>query len=140
MAGSSRGTEKLELPSRCDVLERVDELTLLHAVEAGFDEHAAMEIAIAAIEAATNAIVHGNERREAAPFSVQYTWEPGTIEIVVHDEGKGFDLSCVIDPTDPEHCMETSGRGIFIMREVMDSVEFDMSSEGGTTVTMRRSV
>jgi anti-sigma regulatory factor (Ser/Thr protein kinase) len=140
MAGSSSGTETLELPSSCDVLERVDELTLKHASEAGFDENAAMEIAIAAIEAATNAIVHGNERRVDELFTVEYRWGPGTIEIEVHDGGEGFDLTCVVDPTDPEHCMETSGRGIFIMREVMDTVEFDTSKETGTTVIMRRSV
>lgn len=140
MPGPSSGTERLELPSHCNVLERVDELTLRHASQAGFDQKSAMEIAIAAIEAATNAIVHGNRRREETPFTVEYSWEPGSIEIVVHDEGEGFDLSCVIDPTDPEHCMETSGRGIFIMREVMDTVEFEMSPEEGTTVTMKRSL
>jgi len=140
MAGPSSGTERLEFPSTCDVLERVDELTLKHATEAGFDETAAMEIAIAAIEAATNAIVHGNERREETLFSVEYAWEPGSIEITVHDSGRGFDLACVADPTDADHCMGTSGRGIFIMREVMDSVEFDMSGGSGTTVTIKRSV
>jgi serine/threonine-protein kinase RsbW len=139
MAPSS-GTERVELPSNCDVLERVDQLTIKHAREAGFDEQAAMEIAIAAIEAATNAIVHGNRRQETVPFSVAYSWRPGTIEIVVHDEGQGFDLACLVDPTDPEHCMETSGRGIFIMREVMDAVEFEMSDESGTTVKLSRSV
>ncbi|MBD3367798.1 MAG: hypothetical protein GF405_06450 [Candidatus Eisenbacteria bacterium] len=140
MPDASSGTERLEFPSRCDVLEQVDEATLLHATEAGFDEQSAMEIAIAAIEAATNAIVHGNDRREDVRFSVEYAWRPGEISIVVHDAGEGFDLACVADPTDPEHCMETSGRGIYIMREVMDTVEFDMSPEAGTTVTMKRSV
>jgi anti-sigma regulatory factor (Ser/Thr protein kinase) len=57
---------------------------------------------------------------------------------MVHDEGPGFDMSCLGDPTDPDKCMRCSGRGIYIMRQVMDSVEFDMSD--GTTVTMTKGV
>ena len=96
-------------------------------------------VAMAAIEAVTNAVLHGNAECGGDEVKVRYDWEPGKFTITVHDEGKGFDLGCIPDPTDPTRCMASSGRGIYIMREVMDSVEFEMSDECGTTVTMVKS-
>jgi serine/threonine-protein kinase RsbW len=136
MSGAPSGTEEVVLPSELEVLESVDESTLKYSQLAGIDEGTASMIAIAAIEAVTNAVLHGNAETGGTEVRVRYDWEPGQITITVSDQGKGFDLSCVHDPTDPERCMASSGRGIYIMREVMDSVEFEMSEETGTTVTM----
>jgi serine/threonine-protein kinase RsbW len=128
--------EELVLPSRLEELERVDEASLRCARLAGLDEGRSTEVAIAVVEAVTNAIMHGNRQDENKIVRVKYACSPGTVRVVVHDEGSGFDLSCLLDPTDPERCMRCSGRGIYIMRHVMDDVEFDMSN--GTTVTMTK--
>lgn len=82
--------------------------------------------------------MHGNRQDESKTVKVQYACAPGTIKVRVRDEGNGFDVACLLDPTDPERCMCCSGRGIYIMRHVMDSVEFEMSN--GTTVTMTKGV
>lgn len=140
MSQATSGTEELVLASELDVLERVDEDTLRYSSLAGFDEGTASMVAMAAIEAVTNAVMHGNKQSPDKRVGLRYDWEPGLITITVHDEGEGFDLQCVLDPTDPERCMESSGRGIFIMREVMDTVEFEMSKESGTTLTISKSV
>ena len=136
MTEAPSGTEEVVLPSELEVLDGVDESTLKYCRLAGIDDGAASMVAIAAIEAVTNAVLHGNAESGGTEVKVRYDWEPGQFRITVHDQGKGFDLKCVLDPTDPERCMESSGRGIYIMREVMDSVEFEMSAEAGTTVTM----
>lgn len=128
------GEQELVLPSTLGQLDRVDELTLRCTRTAGLSDDQSMMVAIAVVEAVTNAIVHGNRLAEDKSVIVRYSCSPGTFKVVVHDEGEGFDLTCVWDPTTPERCMECSGRGIYIMREIMDSVEFDMSK--GTTVTM----
>jgi serine/threonine-protein kinase RsbW len=128
--------EELILPSRLEELERVDEASLRCARQAGLDEGQSTEVAIAVVEAVTNAIMHGNRQDENKSVRVRYACVPGWIEVIVHDEGPGFDVSCLADPTDPERCMCCSGRGIYIMRHVMDTVEFDMSN--GTTVTMTK--
>lgn len=130
--------EELVLPSRLEELERVDEASLRCARESGLDEGGSTEVAIAVVEAVTNAIMHGNRQDESKLVRVTYACGPGRIRVVVHDEGDGFDVACLLDPTDPERCMRCSGRGIYIMRYVMDSVEFDMSN--GTTVTMTKGV
>jgi serine/threonine-protein kinase RsbW len=139
MAGAPSGTEEVVLPSELEVLDRIDTDTLKYSALAGLDNGTASMIAMAAIEAVTNAVLHGNAETGGTEVRVRYDWEPGRITITVEDQGKGFDLSCVLDPTDPERCMESSGRGIYIMREVMDTVEFDISEESGTRVTMTRS-
>lgn len=132
------GRDELVLPSRLDELERVDRLALECAAKAGFPEDQRTMVAIAVVEAVTNAIVHGNRYAHDRSVTVRFDCEPGKVKIVVRDEGEGFDLACVFDPTTPDHCMECSGRGIYIMREVMDTVEFDMTH--GTTVTMTKEI
>ena len=139
MHDAPSGTEEVVLPSELEVLDSIDESTLKYSRLAGIDADTASMVAIAAIEAVTNAVLHGNAESGGTEVIVRYEWKPGVFRITVHDEGKGFDLSCVHDPTDPERCMASSGRGIYIMREVMDSVEFEMSKELGTTVTMIKS-
>jgi serine/threonine-protein kinase RsbW len=129
--------EELVLPSQLEALERVDQTTLRCTKRAGFGEKDAMMVAIAVVEAVTNAIVHGNKYSGDKSVKVEYRCYPGGISVVVQDEGTGFDLSCVWDPTTPDRCLECSGRGIYIMRQVMDAVEFEMN--GGTRVTMRKS-
>ena len=55
--------------------------------------------------------------------------------IIVRDEGEGFDASAVPDPTEPESLLMTSGRGLHLMRALMDDVSFE---ENGTVVRMRK--
>jgi serine/threonine-protein kinase RsbW len=136
MGERASGSEDLILPSELETLERVDRVTLRCTKRAGLDAAVSNDVAIAVIEAVTNAVVHGNKLSGDKNVRVKYEWRPGAITVCVHDEGAGFDLSIVPDPTDPGFCMRCSGRGIYIMRQVMDSVAFDMSH--GTTVTMTK--
>jgi serine/threonine-protein kinase RsbW len=134
MPEATSGTREFVLPSELKVLDRVDKETLRYGRLAGLDDGLAGMVAMAAIEAVTNAVMHGNKESSSKKVLLRYDWSPGRIKITVHDDGAGFDLTCVLDPTDPERCLASSGRGIYIMREIMDSVDFDMSD--GTTVTM----
>ena len=102
MPDAPSGMEEVVLPSDLEVLDNIDESTLKYSRLAGIDNGTAGMIAIAAIEAVTNAVQHGNAACGGKEVKVRYEWEPGLIRIAVHDEGKGFDLSCVLDPTDPE--------------------------------------
>ncbi len=138
MSDPCNGNGKLVLPSVLTELEKVDCLTVECAKVAGMSKDQTMMVAIAVIEAVTNAIVHGNEFAEEKSVTLKFDCEPGLVKVTVHDEGDGFDLACVWDPTSEEHQLECSGRGIYIMREVMDTVDFDMSD--GITVVMTKRV
>jgi serine/threonine-protein kinase RsbW len=138
MSNAPSGTEEVVLPSELEVLNSVDKASLKYCALAGLDEHTSSMVAMAAIEAVTNAVVHGNRLSPDKKVTVRYEWRPGEFRVTVSDEGEGFDLVCVPDPTDPERCLASSGRGIYIMREVMDTVDFDISGKRGTTVTMSK--
>jgi len=59
----------------------------------------------------------------------------GEVSITVRDQGKGFDSSALLDPTFRENLLLTHGRGIYLMKTLMDEVWFD---EGGAVVMMRK--
>jgi len=95
-----------------------------------------VDIEIALREALLNAIIHGN--REDPHKHVYVTILCGTegeVAITIRDEGAGFDSNSVLDPTAPEQVMSAHGRGIYLMRALMDEVSFE---EGGTVVYMRK--
>jgi serine/threonine-protein kinase RsbW len=59
------------------------------------------------------------------------------VSIAVKDEGRGFDANKIADPTVPENTRSVHGRGIYLMRALMDEVRFE---DGGVIVRMRKSV
>ena len=60
----------------------------------------------------------------------------GTVSITIEDEGCGFDTDAVPDPTSPDNLLRPRGRGIYLMRSLMDEVDFEQS---GSVVHMRKS-
>ena len=126
-------TVSLRIPSRLELLGILDRVADGLCERLAFDEDARSRITMSVIEAGTNAIQHGHHRDASKPVDVEFRVLPDTLEIVVHDSGPGFDLTAVNgNVTSPEHLLDARGRGIYIMRECMDTVEFDFSG-GGTT-------
>jgi anti-sigma regulatory factor (Ser/Thr protein kinase) len=129
------------------------------AVEVGLcDRPTARRIGIAIEEAILNSIVHGNlevtgdlrqldegaylqqihNRRGQSPYlerRVRLTARLSRTEasFVVQDEGRGFNVARIPDPTDPEHLFRVGGRGILLMRSFMTAVQF---ADRGTRVTL----
>lgn len=91
-------------------------------------------IEMALHEALTNAVVHGShEDPSKSVYVLCRCCIDGEVSITVRDQGQGFDA--IADPTTPENLLSTHGRGIFLIRELMDEVSFD---EGGVVVRMRK--
>lgn len=134
----SRTTVRLDIPSRIRILDTADALVGEVAKVAGFDEDSQQDIQVAVHESLVNAIVHGNRRDEARRVTLELALHPGGLEISVLDEGPGFDPTCVPDPLAPENLSRSSGRGILLMRTLMDDVAFRRLPSGGTEVTMRK--
>lgn len=98
------------------------------------DDVGAVQLALS--EAMANAIRHGcrgdiTKRVECSVGSL----ESNEVVIVVRDQGSGFDPGGVPDPLDPSNTFKPSGRGIFLMRVLMDQVVF---ADGGREVQMRK--
>ncbi len=81
-------------------------------------------ILIALTEAVNNAIYHGNHNDPSKKVIVSFKSGKDCLAFCVEDQGKGFDYNALPDPTDPEHIEKPNGRGVFLMRNLADKVEF----------------
>jgi len=94
------------------------------------------DIEIALREALENAVIHGNREDPQKQVHVSCRCETETeVSLVVEDEGQGFDSNAVPDPTAPEAIESSHGRGIYLMKALMDEVHFE---DGGAVVRMRK--
>lgn len=109
---------------------------ILNALGASDDVKFAVDMAVR--EAVTNAVLHGNKLDESKSVELHVTTSSDNVEIVVHDEGSGFKPEDVPDPTAAENILKTSGRGIFFMTNFMDTVEWNIRPEGGTSVRLSK--
>ena len=91
-------------------------------------------ILISLTEAVNNAIIHGNCEDESKTVRIQFRKLKGHLAVRVTDEGRGFDYQSVPDPTAPENLLTVGGRGVFLMQQLSDSVEFH---NNGSTVEMQ---
>jgi serine/threonine-protein kinase RsbW len=132
------GTITLTIGSRLELLSFVHGLIEDIAGQFEVDDETANALTIAVIEAGTNAIQHGNVF--AADKSVTFVFDVGQGEIAVRvdDNGRGFDASRVPNPTDPSNLLDVHGRGLYLMRELMDEVTFENRPDHGTTVRLRK--
>jgi len=93
-----------------------------------------IDIEMALREALANAMIHGNGDDSCKSVYVTCRcYMDGKIAIRVQDEGRGFDGNAVPDPTFLENLLFTHGRGIYLMKTLMDEVSFE---EGGSVVRM----
>ena len=139
MAQATPETIFVRMPSRLELLSVLDRLAQALCERLEFDEETSSKVTMSVIEAGTNAIQHGHRRDPAKPVDVTFTIEPDRIQITVRDSGPGFDVSAVNgDITSPEHLLDARGRGIYIMKKCMDSVEFEFSPSGTTCRLVKR--
>lgn len=136
---SAPETVSLRIPGRLELLGLFDRVSTLLCERAGFDEDAATQVTLSVIEAGTNAVQHGSRGDPAKLVDVVFTVHPDRMEIRVHDQGPGFVPEEVGgDVTSPERLFDSRGRGIFIMRACMDSVDFSFDAAGTTCVLVKR--
>jgi len=88
------------------------------------------ELSTALSEALANAIIHGNRIQPNKTVFVSITIFLNRIEIMVRDEGEGFDPAKIESPLKPENLKKTNGRGIYLMRLFMDEVKYSRSKKG----------
>ncbi len=117
---------RLSLPSDVQVVEDAVELVCRH-LEAEFISRRTIRfnLRVALAEALANAILYGNGSDPARTVEVAVRFGPARVEMEVTDEGSGFDPSTLPDPTTPDRLTLPSGRGIFLIRQLVDEVRFN---------------
>ena len=86
-------------------------------------------ILIAVTEAVNNAIYHGNQGNPKKRIKIGFESGEKNIKFSVTDEGKGFDYANLPDPTDPLNLDKPHGRGVFLMKNLADKVEFNNNGQ-----------
>ena len=133
--GASTGTlVTLRLPSEIECIEEAVELVTRHCL-AGQDAAVRIRFRLQVVlsEALSNAIVRGNREDREKWVDVRAELGPDAIRLEVTDEGPGFDPSAVPEPIRPEQLDEANGRGLFLIRKLVDAVEFN---ERGNSICM----
>lgn len=124
----------LDLPNDLRAIERAVEFLASHAREAGFDEGLLrLNFRVGVTEALANAMLYGNLGDESKHVRVDASLTSERVCVQVRDEGHGFDLDRLEDPTLPANRARPGGRGIFLIHKLMDQVEFN---EAGNAITM----
>ncbi len=99
-------------------------------------EGSELDIEIALVEALVNAVIHGNAQDPNKPVLMTIRCcADGEVSVTIRDQGQGFDCGAAPDPTAAENRMSGHGRGIYLMRALMDEVAFE---EGGKVVHLRK--
>ena len=122
--------EKLIITSDPDELQRVDHVAERIAIQMGFPQEAIHDIAIAVSEAVNNAIMHGNYADSNKNVHVTFFSESDKLIIHVKDEGLGFNPESISDPTEPENILREKGRGLFIIKNLMDELQIKNTADG----------
>jgi serine/threonine-protein kinase RsbW len=117
--------EQVKLPSDFASLVEVENLIDKVCADLGVQEDAYGNVLIAVTEAVNNAIQHGNEENSNLFVDVAVGDKETEFCFRIKDEGIGFDFNSLPDPTAPENLLKESGRGIFLIRNLADEVEFD---------------
>jgi serine/threonine-protein kinase RsbW len=129
-------TFELTIPSRLEELEAVQKLIGEASAAFGLSEDMAYWIELTISESVINAIRHGNQSDPSKKARLLISFDGENVEIIVEDQGKGFNLDELADPTRAENLLKPCGRGILIIRSFMDEVNLSHKEGGGTRLRM----
>jgi serine/threonine-protein kinase RsbW len=123
----------LNIASRIENLREVEKMVDDVSTECSLSSQVYGNVMIATMEAANNAILHGNKLDEKKDVVIKFRWNEKELELVVADQGKGFNYREVPDPTEPSNVEKVNGRGIFLMEKLSDKISF---KENGSKVSL----
>ena len=130
----------VRIGSRFEDIELVDLVAAAALTHLGFEEEVADRVCLALREAVANAVQHGNGLEAEKIAQVVLTIGEEDLEIEIKDQGGGFDPESVPDPLAAENLLKPSGRGIFLMRRLVDAVDFGFDDSGATVVRLRKRI
>lgn len=110
-----------DLHVSADIQKEIQELWQSH----GMSDMDLPDMQLALEEGLANAIKHGNQLDTSKTVTVECYLNEDVVRIVIQDEGDGFDVNDVPDPTLPENLDKPSGRGVMLMKAFMDDVIYN---------------
>jgi serine/threonine-protein kinase RsbW len=134
LSGGNGLVVHLEMPSDVECIEQAVSLVTRHCLSGTrCSERLRFRLQVALSEAIANAVICGNRENLATRVFIEAELSPEIIRVSVTDEGDGFDPANVPEPIRPEQLFETCGRGLFLIRKLVDDVRFN---EQGNSICM----
>ena len=126
---------KAKIANDSHLLKEVSKQLIRALRENDIDENIIFDIHVGFEEALRNAMIHGNKQDPAKRVSIETEITDDAVIICVEDEGAGFDLENLPDPTLDENLLKESGRGVYLIQNLMDEVRYE---DGGRKVVMTK--
>jgi serine/threonine-protein kinase RsbW len=124
---------EFELPSDVSLMNGVLHYLLERVAKLGLVKPERSNLFIALDEAFVNAVKHGNKNDHSKLVRISAELSAKEARFTVEDEGEGFNVQEIPDPRDPENLFKTSGRGVLLIYNIMDEVQYN---ERGNRLTM----
>ncbi len=115
----------LNISSELSSARQVEQRVVTELRRQNYPDKCLFAVRLALEEALSNAIKHGNRLDPDKTVTVQFSVGPEKVQLIITDQGQGFDPAAVPDPTTDEHLEDPSGRGITLMRAYMDEVVYN---------------
>lgn len=112
------------IPSRLDLIPDFISAIIEKLLYLPLDEDMIFRVKLCLHEAVINAVEHGNKLDSRLTVKVVITVDKNQLIIEVADQGEGFDYKKIPNPTSPANLSKTKGRGIFLIRNLMNKVSF----------------
>jgi len=116
---------EFELPSDLALMNGVLEYLQERVSKLGLIKPERSNLFVALDEAFVNAVKHGNKNDPTKLLRITAELSPTEACFTVEDEGEGFDINQIPDPCDPANLFRTSGRGVLLIYNIMDEVEYN---------------
>lgn len=124
------GTYTISFLSSTEYLDEVEAVTVKISNELKFDSSSADDLSISVTEIFNNAVEHGNKNDPNKTVTLTYTRTESHLIISIRDEGSGFAPEKIKDPLAPENLLAENGRGIYLVKNLMDNMVFNISDLG----------
>ncbi len=130
MAQAEQEIKRISFPSGIEYLDKVEAITVKVTSKLGFTESDSDDMSIAVTEMFNNAIHHGNKYDQNKKVTICFTVKADVLVISIRDQGSGFIPEQIKDPLAPENLLSENGRGIYLVRHLMDDVRFNIDDQG----------
>ncbi len=127
-------TEHLVIPSDQRHLPDVEKFVKKVSKKAGLSGDQSDNLAIAVTELVNNGIIHANKFSPEKVVTLEVLFLDNCIKFSVIDQGSGFDPEAIENPIDPENLWKLGGRGIFLVKNLIDEVEIHPTANGTTVI------
>lgn len=128
---------EFEFPSAISLMHSILDYLMKRVEKVGVVNPKKSNLFIALDEAFVNAIKHGNKFDANKIVRISAEVSNKEARFTIEDEGEGFDVAEIPDPTDPENLFKTSGRGVLFIHNIMDEVSYN--SRGNRLTMVKRS-